>query len=139
MSTTDPRAAVDPVRRAHLLEAADAVTRLQAQMDQEIRAEYGELDRDTEVEGAATRRMADMLRELADTPAPEQPASTSAPTMPRTPFDPDDPASYYEVEIDEEGPVVYSECCRDRIGAPTARQFHEALGRWLAIQPGGAL
>lgn len=79
MSTTELRAAVDPVRRAHLLEAADAVTPLQAQMDQEIRAEYGELDRDTEVEGAATRRMADMLRELADTPvpAPEQPGGPS--------------------------------------------------------------
>ncbi|MFD3978334.1 hypothetical protein ACFWR6_07075 [Streptomyces griseus] len=69
--------AVDPVRRAHLLEAADAITRLQEQMDQEIRAEYGELDRDTEVEGAATRRMADMLRERADAPAPEQPGGPS--------------------------------------------------------------
>ncbi|MFJ5890364.1 hypothetical protein [Streptomyces californicus] len=131
--------AVDPVRRAHLLEAAHAITRLQEQMDQEIRAEYGELDRDTEVEGTATRRMAEMLRELAGTPAREEPASASAPTMPRTPFNPADPASYYEVEIDEEGPVVYSECCLDRIAAPTARQFHEALGRWLAIQPRGAL
>ncbi|MEW2068434.1 hypothetical protein [Streptomyces sp. NPDC007346] len=56
----------DPTRRAHLMEAADAITRLQDQMDEEIRTEYGELDRDTEVEGAATRRMADMLRELAE-------------------------------------------------------------------------
>ncbi|WP_086780037.1 hypothetical protein [Streptomyces griseus] len=130
----------DPTRRAHLMEAADAITRLQDQMDQEIRTEYGELDRDTEVEGAATRRMADMLRERAETAAPEQPSSAPAvlaPIMPRTPFNADDPASYYEVEIDEEGPVVYSECCLDRIGAPTARQFHEALGRWLATQPGG--
>lgn len=80
--------AVDPVRRGHLLEAADAINLLQDQLDQEIRAEYGELDRDTEVEGAATRRMADMLRELAGTAAPEQPASTPAvlaPIMPRRP------------------------------------------------------
>ncbi|MFC8723692.1 hypothetical protein [Streptomyces bacillaris] len=127
-----------PTRRVHLMEAADAITRLQDQMDEEIRTEYGELDRDTEVEGAATRRMADMLRELAGTAAPEQPASTPAvlaPIMPPTPFNPDDPGAYYEVEIDEEGPVVHSECCHDRIGAPTARLFHEALGRWLAIQP----
>ncbi|PKA32892.1 hypothetical protein [Streptomyces sp. SM8] len=54
-------------KRAHFLEAADTITRLQDQLDEEIRTEYGELDRDTEVEGAATRRMADMLRERAET------------------------------------------------------------------------
>ncbi|MEV5677270.1 hypothetical protein [Streptomyces sp. NPDC052179] len=58
-----------PTRRAHFLEAADAITRLQDEMDEEIRTEYGEPDRDTEVEGAATRRMAAMLREQADAPA----------------------------------------------------------------------
>lgn len=52
-------------RAAVLREAADFIDKLQAQMDEEIRAEYSELDRDTEVEGAATRRMATELRRLA--------------------------------------------------------------------------
>ncbi|MEU8760683.1 hypothetical protein [Streptomyces sp. NPDC048659] len=52
-------------RAAALREAADFIEKLQAQMDEEIRAEYSELDRDTEVEGAATRRMATELRRLA--------------------------------------------------------------------------
>ncbi|MBL0780232.1 hypothetical protein G6541_24615 [Streptomyces albidoflavus] len=54
-------------RAAVLREAADTITRLQDQMDEEIRAEYGELDRDTGIEGAATRSMADVLRERAET------------------------------------------------------------------------
>ncbi|MGF0163118.1 hypothetical protein ACQRET_03615 [Streptomyces koyangensis] len=54
-------------RAAVLREAAAIITRLQDQMDEEIRAEYGELDRDTEIEGAATRSMADALRERAET------------------------------------------------------------------------
>ncbi|WP_406501547.1 hypothetical protein OHA04_27410 [Streptomyces sp. NBC_01590] len=54
--------------------------------------------------------------------------------LPKTPFNPDDSRSYYIVEIDEEGPVVYSECCLDRIGLSTARLLHEALGRWIADQ-----
>ncbi|MFE3378793.1 hypothetical protein [Streptomyces anulatus] len=58
-------------RRRHFIEAADAITKLQDEMDAEIRAEYGgDLDRDTEVESAATRRMASALREHA---VPDQP------------------------------------------------------------------
>lgn len=52
-------------RAAAFNEAADLIEQLQTQLDGEIRAEYGELDRDTEVEGAATRRMAAMLRQTA--------------------------------------------------------------------------
>lgn len=52
-------------RTAILREAADFIDKRQDQMDEEIRAEYSELDRDTEVEGAATRRMATALRRLA--------------------------------------------------------------------------
>lgn len=62
-------------RPRQLLDAAAAVTQLQDQMDAEIRAEYGELDRDTVVEGAATRRMADMLQDLAGQAIPEQGAA----------------------------------------------------------------
>jgi hypothetical protein len=57
--------------------------------------------------------------------------------LPMTPFDPGDPGSYYEVEVDENGPVVYSECCSDRMGLGTARLLHDALGRWIADQPDG--
>lgn len=54
-------------RRAAVLdEAANLIEQLQTQLDGEIRAEYGELDRDTEVEGAATRSMAAMLRQKAE-------------------------------------------------------------------------
>ncbi|MFB7359613.1 hypothetical protein [Streptomyces gardneri] len=53
-------------RAAILCEAAAFIERLQDQMDEEIRAEYSELDRDTEVEGAATRRMANELRQMAE-------------------------------------------------------------------------
>ncbi|MFJ8852317.1 hypothetical protein [Streptomyces sp. NPDC102437] len=55
--------------------------------------------------------------------------------LPETPFNADDASSYYTLEIDETGPVVYSECCLDRIGLSTARVLHEALGRWIADQP----
>ncbi|GGZ23771.1 hypothetical protein GCM10010387_16250 [Streptomyces inusitatus] len=51
-------------------------------------------------------------------------------------FDPDDHTSYYSVEIDASGPIVYSECCHERMGLTTARLLHEALGRWIADQPG---
>jgi hypothetical protein len=54
--------------------------------------------------------------------------------LPKTGFDPDDPDAYYEVEIDGDGPTVYSECCSGRIGLSTARLLHEALGRWIADQ-----
>jgi hypothetical protein len=54
--------------------------------------------------------------------------------LPKTDFDPADPSSYYAVEIDEDGPVVYSECCSDRMGLGTALLLHEALGRWIAAQ-----
>jgi hypothetical protein len=58
--------------------------------------------------------------------------------LPKSPFNPDDASSYYTVEIDEEGPTVYSECCHDVIGLSTARLLHEALGRWIADQSGSA-
>jgi hypothetical protein len=57
--------------------------------------------------------------------------------LPETRFDPEDEGSYYVVEIDDAGLVVYSECCLDRMCLSTARLVHEALGRWLADQPGG--
>jgi hypothetical protein len=69
-------------------------------------------------------------------PAAGQGAEKSTVYLPKTPFDPEDEGSYYVVEIDAEGPVVYSECCLDRIGLSTARLLHEALGRWLTDQPG---
>ena len=53
-------------RAAVLREAADAIDARQDKLDAEIRAEYGELDRDTELEGAATRSMAAHLRRMAD-------------------------------------------------------------------------
>ncbi|MFE5895856.1 hypothetical protein ACFQ67_00245 [Streptomyces sp. NPDC056488] len=56
---------LDAHRAAALREAADLIDAEQDQLDAEIRGEYGELDRDTEVEGAATRRMAEMLRRRA--------------------------------------------------------------------------
>ncbi|MFD3535335.1 hypothetical protein [Streptomyces sp. NPDC058664] len=54
------------VRAAALREAADAIDARQNKLDAEIRAEYGELDRDTELEGAATRSMAAHLRRMAE-------------------------------------------------------------------------
>lgn len=75
---TDEMAALSRAR--HFLEAAAAITALQNQMDAEIRAEYGgELDRDTEVESTATRRMAAMLRERSDEPAPKPAAEDPTP------------------------------------------------------------
>lgn len=65
-----PRMTVDRCsgaeRAAGLREAADEIERRQNQLDAEIHAEYGELDRDTEIEGAATRAMAARLRRMAD-------------------------------------------------------------------------
>ncbi|MFE5591477.1 hypothetical protein [Streptomyces sp. NPDC056549] len=53
-------------RAAVLCEAADAIDARQDQLDGEIRTEYGALDRDTEIEGAATRSMAALLRRMAE-------------------------------------------------------------------------
>ena len=38
----------------------------------------------------------------------------------------------YEVGVDGDGVIVYSECCADRMSEETARKLHDALGRWLA-------
>ena len=54
------------VRAAVLREAADAIDARQDKLDAEIRSEYGELDRDTELESAATRTMAKHLRRMAE-------------------------------------------------------------------------
>ncbi|MFF5784212.1 hypothetical protein ACFY8P_04485 [Streptomyces sp. NPDC012693] len=59
-------AALDAERAAALREAADAIDARQAKLDAEIRAEYGELDLTTELEGAATRSMAAHLRRMAE-------------------------------------------------------------------------
>ncbi|MEU1815196.1 hypothetical protein ABZ543_08355 [Streptomyces roseifaciens] len=67
----------------------------------------------------------------------DESAADATAYLPETPFNPDDDASYYTVEIDQTGPIVYSECCSDRISLSTARLLHEALGRWLTDQPGG--
>ncbi|MFE3378778.1 hypothetical protein [Streptomyces anulatus] len=69
--------------------------------------------------------------------APQADGDTAAARLPRTEFDPEDRSSCYEVEIDHEGPIVYSECCSDRISLDTARTFHAALGRWIATQDAG--
>ncbi|MFG2404208.1 hypothetical protein ACGFR8_07690 [Streptomyces brevispora] len=67
----------DQSRARHFVQAAAAIVELQDQMDAEIRTEYGgELDRDTEVESAATRRMAAMLQERA-----EEPTTGDAPAL----------------------------------------------------------
>ena len=44
-------------------------------------------------------------------------------------FKPDDP--YYEFVIDENGPIVYSECCADRMTPEVARKVRDALTAWL--------
>lgn len=55
--------------------------------------------------------------------------------MPITPFDPDDQSGgRYEAEVDAEGPLIYSECCMDRMSLATARQFVAATSRWIADQ-----
>ncbi|MFF5421827.1 hypothetical protein [Streptomyces misionensis] len=58
---------VAPLLDAHQAEVrADAIDTRQDKLDAEIRAEYGELDRDTELESAATRAMAKHLRRMAE-------------------------------------------------------------------------
>lgn len=54
------------IRAKHFRDAADVIEQQQAKLDAEIQAEYGELDRDTEIEGTATRGMADLLRRMAE-------------------------------------------------------------------------
>ena len=49
-----------------------------------------------------------------------------------TPFQPKGQGNGYSVEIDDEGILIYSECCADRMSDDTARAVHEALGRYLA-------
>jgi hypothetical protein len=51
--------------------------------------------------------------------------------LPITSFD-DPKGSRYEVEIDSEGVLIYSECCASRMSDDVARKVHEALGRYLA-------
>lgn len=46
----------------------------------------------------------------------------------KTYFNPDD---YYEFVIDDQGPVVYSECCADRMTLEVARKVYHALDRWI--------
>ncbi|MFJ5815037.1 hypothetical protein ACIQGT_14215 [Streptomyces sp. NPDC093108] len=57
--------------------------------------------------------------------------------LPDTPFNADTPGSYYSVEIGDNGPIVYSECCHDSISLSTARLLHAALGCWIDDQDGG--
>lgn len=38
---------------------------------------------------------------------------------------------YYEFVIDEQGPIVYSECCADRMTPEVARQVRDALTKYL--------
>jgi hypothetical protein len=52
--------------------------------------------------------------------------------LPLTEFNPDDPNSFYSVEITaEQGVVVYSECCAEAMSEDTARKVHATLGAWL--------
>lgn len=78
-------------------------------------------------------QLLDMPEEPAEAPAP--PTLETGAYMPITPFDPDDQSGgRYQAEVDAEGPLIYSECCMDRMSLATARQFHAALGRWIADQ-----
>lgn len=75
---------------------------------------------------------------------PHRPTTPEPKTyMPETPFNPSGwreleygrTSSCYEVQVDESGVTVISECCADTIGLETARTLHAALGAWLADQP----
>jgi len=50
--------------------------------------------------------------------------------LPVTPFR---PGSDYDVQVDEHGVWVNSECCGERMGRDTAEKLRDAITAWLAV------
>lgn len=45
------------------------------------------------------------------------------------------PGQQYQVAIDEQGVIVYSECCAERMTDDVARTLHQALSAYLGDLP----